>query len=160
MRMLTQRLELVSFTDDELEAVALGEREGRLWAPDYPTMGDVLLAGIARIAGVAIPTDAQPWGPLQIRERSGLALGGAGFKGPPDDGCGEIGYGLAPSARGRGYATEAVQALVAVGVTQGLDAVTAETHAGNSSSERVLLRAGFEVIGVSAEMTLWRLELA
>ena len=46
------------------------------------------------------------------RLADGRAVGGIGFKGQPDGGCVEIGYGLAPSARGHGYAAEAVVALL------------------------------------------------
>ena len=40
-------------------------------------------------------------------------IGAAGFQGPPDDtGAVRVGYGLAESARGHGYATEALRALL------------------------------------------------
>jgi ribosomal-protein-alanine N-acetyltransferase len=39
-------------------------------------------------------------------------VAGAGFLGPPVDGVVEIGYSVVPATRGRGYATEIVQALV------------------------------------------------
>ncbi|MFM7211168.1 MAG: GNAT family N-acetyltransferase [Actinomycetota bacterium] len=106
------------------------------------------------------PTDDAPWGPLQVRERvGGMAIGGAGFKGPPDDqGVVEVGYGFAPSARGHGYATEAVRALCALAVARGAVAVIAETHVDNAASERVLERCGFAVTSRDAQMTFWRWE--
>ena len=59
------------------------------------------------------------------RVAEGRAIGGIGFKGRPEDGCAEIGYGLAPSARGQGYAAEAVVALPAVAADHGLSRVIA-----------------------------------
>lgn len=50
----------------------------------------------------------------------GQAVGGIGFKGQPQGGCVEIGYGLVPSARGHGYAAEALVALLAVAADHGL----------------------------------------
>src|SRR5262245_28136879 len=42
-----------------------------------------------------------------------VEIGTCGFKGPPDgDGIVEIAYGLSPDYQGRGYATEAAEALV------------------------------------------------
>ena len=158
VRIETARLALASV--DEWRAVANLDRSGRAWAEDYPTEGDVVIAGLVVAGMAAPPTDADPWGPFQVRERdSGLAIGGAGFKGPPDvDGCVEIGYGLAPSARGRGYAREAVQALCDLAVARGVRAVTAETEAGNVASARVLEACGFAVAERDGAMTYWRWE--
>lgn len=162
MRRETRRLVLVALDVDEWEVVSDGgrRRSGRAWAEDYPTEGDVVIAGLT-VAGMASPpTDAAPWGPFQVREReSGRAIGGAGFKGPPDeDGCVEIGYGLAPSAQGRGYAREAVRDLCDLAVARGARAVTAETDAGNTASERVLAACGFVVTERDDAMTRWRWE--
>ena len=160
MRIETPRLVLLAFTPDEWTRIASGDRDGRAWADDYPTDGDVLLASLGLLGRAPAPSDAEPWGPLQVREReTGLAIGGAGFKGPPDDdGCVEVGYGLAPSAQGKGYASEAVRALCERALAAGATAVIAETHAGNVASERVLERCGFVVTERTDDMTYWRWE--
>jgi len=157
VRIETSRLTLTDFARDEWVAVATGERAERLWAPDYPTDGDVQLASLSLLGETTQPTDDAPWGPLQVRERAGgMAVGGAGFKGPPDDqGVVEVGYGFAPSARGHGYATEAVRALCALAVARGALAVIAETDVNNAASERVLERCGFAVMSRDAQMTYW-----
>ena len=50
---------------------------------------------------------------LVARRSDGQILGDIGTHGPPDsEGCVEIGYSLAPSARGKGIGTAAVAALV------------------------------------------------
>ena len=79
------------------------------------------------------------------------AVGGIGFKGRPDDGCVEIGYGLAQSARGDGYAAEAVIALLAIAADHGLSEVIADTTPDNVASQQTLIRAGFRLVGTDAE---------
>src|SRR5258706_7415339 len=58
---------------------------------------------------------SNPWihGFVLVHQTSGAVVGRCGFKGPPGaDGVVEIAYGLAPDHQGKGYATEAAQALV------------------------------------------------
>jgi hypothetical protein len=85
------------------------------------------------------------------RLSDGRAVGGIGFKGQPDGGCVEIGYGLAPSARGHGCAAEAVIALVTVAADHGLVRVIADTTLDNIASQRTLIRAGFRLVSTGAE---------
>jgi RimJ/RimL family protein N-acetyltransferase len=81
----------------------------------------------------------------------GVVVGDCGWFGPPDeDGEVEIGYGLAPSARGRGLGTEAVRLLVEWVRGQGARSVRAEVLPGNETSLRLLARLGFEDIGERA----------
>jgi RimJ/RimL family protein N-acetyltransferase len=82
----------------------------------------------------------------------GRAIGGLGFKGQPDGGCVEIGYGLAPSARGHGYATEGVIALLTVAADHELSRVIADTTLDNIASQRTLVRAGFRLVSTDAEL--------
>jgi RimJ/RimL family protein N-acetyltransferase len=55
----------------------------------------------------------------------------------------EVGYGLAPSARGHGYAAEALVALLRLAAEHGLSRAVAETDRDNAASRRTLARAGF-----------------
>ena len=97
--------------------------------------------------------EQQPFGFCRINRRSdGQAVGGIGFKGQPVGGCVEIGYGLAPSARGHGYAAEAVAGLLTVAANHGLTKVTAETTLDNVASQRTLIRAGFHLVGTDTEV--------
>jgi ribosomal-protein-alanine N-acetyltransferase len=75
----------------------------------------------------------------------GQVVGDCGWRGGPDaDGDVEIGYGLAPSARGQGLGTEAVGILVAWAEQQpGVRRVVARVQAGNTASLRLLHRLGF-----------------
>jgi RimJ/RimL family protein N-acetyltransferase len=70
----------------------------------------------------------------------------------------EIGYRLARSAWGQGYATEGVQALVGVALDRlGFDRVRAETMATNLASRRVLEKAGFRHIKTLYPTRAWEL---
>lgn len=89
------------------------------------------------------PDDTGPGTFLVLHQ--GLVVGDCGWFGPPDDaGEVEIGYGLAPSARGQGLGTAAVQALLAWVREQGARHVRAEVLPGNEPSLRLLARLGFE----------------
>src|SRR5580698_5758178 len=107
--LVTARLVLHPMTVSEAEHVVAGKPEsGAQWEPGYPTDGDVIAA--RRFLGTCASTgDPQPFGNYEIRRREdGQAIGGVGFHGPPDEtGSVTIGYGLIPSARGKGYASEA-----------------------------------------------------
>ena len=64
-----------------------------------------------------------------------------------DDGSVQVGYRLIPSARGRGYATDAVLALAYRLFSEGVSRVIAEANPRNIASIRVLERAGFRHVG-------------
>lgn len=114
-----------------------------VWAADFPTEGDIMSVS-AYLRRAADHGEQRPFGFYRItRAADGRAIGGIGFKGRPASGSAEIGYGLAPSARGDGYAAEAVAALLVVAATHGLDRVVADTDRANIASQRTLERAGF-----------------
>lgn len=129
------------------------------WAEDFPEEGDVRVAtGLVR-APAPEPTDEAPrWGHFQILERAtATVVGGIGFHGPPVEGEAEIGYGVVSSRRGRGYATEAVQALVgAAWAAEGLRAVVASTEVKNVASQRVLEKAGFAFVALVGDLRHFR----
>ncbi len=79
-----------------------------------------------------------------------VGAGMAGFKGSPDErGEVEIGYGIHPFFGGRGYMSEAVQALVAWAFSHpGCRAITAcGVLPDNLASQKVLLKNGFVEAG-------------
>jgi RimJ/RimL family protein N-acetyltransferase len=79
-----------------------------------------------------------------VRREDGLVVGEIGFVGPPRGGAVLIGYAIVPSARRRGYATEAIAGLAEWSLEQpGVDAVRAQTLPDNEASIGALLRAGF-----------------
>ena len=81
-----------------------------------------------------------------MRRADGRAVGGIGFKGEPQDGRAEIGYGIVESARGHGYAAEAVTALLRLAAENGVSTVAADTTLYNIASQRTLVRSGFLLV--------------
>ncbi|HET6873175.1 MAG TPA: GNAT family protein [Acidimicrobiales bacterium] len=143
----TARLELHAIDVAEGERiVARSAGPTDAWADDYPSEGDVA-AVRSFLSATAVSGEQGPFGYYRIsRLADGAAVGGIGFKGQPEDGCAEIGYGLVPSARGHGYAAEAVVALLATAADHGLSRVAAVTM-DNFASQRTLIRAGFRLVG-------------
>ena len=144
----TARLQLHAIDVAEGERiVARSPGPSDSWAEDFPFEGDIGAVGIFLRATTA-SGEQRPFGYYRITRLSdGQAVGGVGFKGRPDDGCVEIGYGLAPPARGHGYAAEAVVALLALATDRGLSRVVADTTLDNIASQRTLVRAGFRLVG-------------
>jgi RimJ/RimL family protein N-acetyltransferase len=140
---------------DEPEARRIHERApqpGDAWAADYPFEGDLAAIG-SFLRSTEQNGEQRPFGYYQIRRQSdGLAIGGVGFKGPAEEGMVEIGYGLVPSARGRGYATEALVALVQIAVGLGATTIRADTDRDNVASQRTLEHAGFHLLGADAAL--------
>ena len=91
-----------------------------------------------------------------------VLVGSGGFKGPPQpDGTVELGYSVLPQYRGRGYATEAVAALLLWAFPHNEVArVIAETALENRSSVRVLEKLGFACIGQGSQARSILFELA
>ena len=91
-----------------------------------------------------------------------VLIGDGGFKGPPDhDGTVELGYSLLQPYWNRGYAAEAVEALLewAFGFPD-VRGVFAEAQLGNTASIRVLQKAGFNDVGPGSERSLVRFEIS
>ncbi|MEU2059591.1 GNAT family N-acetyltransferase [Streptomyces sp. NPDC013455] len=80
-----------------------------------------------------------------VRAEDGRAVGGIGFHGAPEEERRvEIGYDLVRSARGHGYATEALRALTAWALDRDdVDTVITVIERDNEASRRVVERAGF-----------------
>lgn len=91
----------------------------------------------------------------------GTLVGLCGFKGPPDStGTVEMGYGLIPSAQGKGFATEAATALIDHALTvPAVSRVTAETMPALLPSIGVLERCGLRPLGEGSERGVIRFEL-
>ena len=83
----------------------------------------------------------------------GEVVGLCSYRRLPADRCVEIGYGIAPSKRGNGYATRAVAAMVkAAALDPSVDTLTAETAVQNSASQVVLERNGFARTGTRVDL--------
>ncbi|MBU6496757.1 MAG: GNAT family N-acetyltransferase [Acidobacteria bacterium] len=150
-RWASSRLLIRTMPSDAVNAIVDGRRLED-WAEDYPADGDVFIANGLHRGDITQSGDGGGnalWGHHQIVEiSSNLVVGGLGFHAPPHDGVAEIGYGVIPSRRGQGYATEAVMTLVAAAwdLPEVLGIIAhAEHH--NVASQRVLEKAGFHLVG-------------
>ena len=75
---------------------------------------------------------------------------------PTGDGLAEIGYWVAPAFWNTGYASEAVEGLVAHAAASGWRELTAGVFQDNPASARVLTRAGFAYEGEGETFSLAR----
>ena len=118
------------------------------------------------LARVRAAVEPSPWthGFAFVERTTGTAVGSGGYKGPPEpDGTVEIAYGVEAEHRGRGYAKEAVVALVEYAFHTGhARVVRAHTRPENSASARVIAACGFERLGEVLDPEdglVWRWEL-
>lgn len=152
---VTKRLLMVELEVEDAVALVDGRHpEGRPWAPGYPDDGALVAAGLV-VSAAQRGSDLGGFGTYQIVRRSdGSVIGACGFFGPPEDtGAVHAGYALADSARGHGYATEALCGLLEWASTQdGLTCVLADTTRSNVASQKVMERAGMRRMGEDGEL--------
>ncbi|MEU7689661.1 GNAT family N-acetyltransferase [Microbispora hainanensis] len=147
--LVTARLELHPMTVGEAERVLAVESDSSdRWAPGYPTEGD-MYAAKRFLDTCAVTGDPQPFGNYEIRRREdGQAIGGVGFHGPADEnGSVTIGYGLIPSARGQGYASEALREILLFARARGITCVKGDADHGNVASQHVMMAVGMRPTG-------------
>jgi len=164
LRLKTDRLVLLALTAELVEALQDRQAAERLLAAAIPAdWPDTELAGLLGIYGPWIAEDAGrlgygPW-VLIVRDEGSVA-GSAGFMGKrPENGEPiELGYGVHPEFRNRGYATEATRVLVEWALSQPLvERVIAKCDPGNTPSVRVLEKTGMTLLGHSEGMLLWEM---
>ncbi len=122
---------------------------------DYPAEGDRVAAGMF-LERCAAGIDTGPFGVFLVclvaddpyrtthSAEAALIVGGIGFHGGPDDnGRVEIGYGIVPSQRRKGYATQALRLFVEHARGLGATTLIAQTELENEPSMRVLTRVDF-----------------
>lgn len=147
----TARLVLHPIRPDEAARIVSGTPgPDDRWHPEYPFEDE--LDPLKSLAGATSPDPVFTL--YQVRDAaSGLAVGGIGFFGPPDEaGAVEIGYGLVAAARGRGLATEAVTAAARLAAEHGAVLLRADTTPGNVPSQRVLAKAGLTEVRRTGEL--------
>jgi len=151
LRPITAATAAALIADRDAAAAALGaDLPG-----DWPHPNHLEFLPQLAAAGDAV----RPFGAWAIIERStNEVVGDIGFHGPPDDdGRVEIGYAVVPSRRLRGYASEALEALVRwVADQPGVIEVTARCEPSNAASIRTLERGGFERVAERDGLIEWR----
>jgi ribosomal-protein-alanine N-acetyltransferase len=135
----TRRLRLVPNTLDDVRA--------RIEGMNADERAELSFDWLARIdTGTA---DQWTLGFAIAHQVTDAIIGGCGFKGPPGaDGTVEIAYSVAPDYQGKGYATEAADALAAFAFSSGLvRIVRAHTLPNANASTQVLTKCGFRYVG-------------
>ena len=145
----TERLVLRPYCLDDQDVVhrACQDPETLRWLPALPDpyTEDVARQWVAeqapgdRAEGRALPT---------VVEADGEFVGACGIHFVPGRLGPEIGYWVAPWARGRGFAAEAARALADWGLRHGAPRVHLYADIGNLASQAVARRAGFTQEGV------------
>ena len=81
-----------------------------------------------------------------------------GFKRFPDEnGSTEIGYGIDPAYQGKGYMSEAIQALIDWAFTHPFCKVITATEVENPASKRLLERLGAQLVSTSEHSSTWEI---
>ena len=143
MQLITERLFLISLQPDGMQALI-----ARTTNPETVEAYHEMLA-----LSLAHPEQwvwYTAWG--MYRSDSGDFIGDFCFKGLPENGRPEIGYGILEQYWNQGYTTEAVRAACRWALAQpGVTAVEAETAPDNAASQAVLRKAGFVPTGTVGE---------
>jgi RimJ/RimL family protein N-acetyltransferase len=158
-RIESERLCLRQLEPGEARALLQGRADPeRPWMAGYPMQG-TMIAVEAFVRAVDNGADPGAYGVYQlVRASDGVVLGDIGFHGPPSAaGSVTVGYGLAPGARGRGYATEALKAVVAWALDQPeVERVEADTTHANLPSQRVMERAGMRLVDRNDQLRFYQ----
>jgi RimJ/RimL family protein N-acetyltransferase len=118
-----------------------------------PPVGPEMLRAFLREQLPALRTQGLMSPYVIIDAESGAILGGAALHHfDPTRDVIEIGYWLLVPARGQGVATRVVRAMVDHALANGILRVEAHVRVGNTPSERVLERLGFEREGLKRKL--------
>lgn len=138
----TERLQLYVSSQDAMEKFIAAQTVDVLKAA-YTEMLDSCLKNPQQWEWYAI------W---MIELKDGTHIGELCFKGLDATGVAEIGYGISDEYQNKGYATEAVNAVLSWAFRNpNVTAVEAETDPENIASQRVLEKCGFKPNGQTGE---------
>jgi RimJ/RimL family protein N-acetyltransferase len=146
----TDRLRLRRSRPEDADAISAyrSDPDVRRWQGWERTDPESLRAEIEEMAARA-PGEPGGWVQLSVEERAtGRLVGDIGLS-PVDGepGVVKVGYTIAPSEQGRGYATEAMRALVAYALDRlGAEVVRAYASADNIPSIRVAEKTGMRLV--------------
>ncbi|MBD2018747.1 GNAT family N-acetyltransferase [Leptolyngbya sp. FACHB-36] len=161
-------IELVPCSPDHLEKLIEGSDAFRAAYGFQVVDGYLPFEGALQYSLNAIQTSqmSHPWLPYLFLFRPDRALVGlGGFKSAPDPSrTVEIGYSVAPSYQGRGFATSAARQLIEIAfASDGVDCVCAHTLAEPSASTRVLEKCGMTQVSELIDPDdgpVWRWEIS
>ncbi|HEY2946373.1 MAG TPA: GNAT family N-acetyltransferase [Vicinamibacteria bacterium] len=166
LTLATPRLELVAATAALARAAAsdraalarlLSARVPASWP--HELVADNLEGFARRIEADAALEGWLPWYWVAREDRTLIGNGGFGAV-PAEDGSGKIGYAIVAEYEGRGFATEAVAAILEWAFAHpGLTRVVADTYPELGRSIRVLQKNGFRYAGPGKGERVIRYEL-
>jgi ribosomal-protein-alanine N-acetyltransferase len=161
LRLETSRLELVPFSSALIDAIAdriaaakvIGAAVPQDWPDDE--LSGLLAIYAGRLAEAAVRPGFGPW--VVISRDASSVVGSAGFVGPPNEQREvELGFGIHPDFRNRGYATEAARALVVWGLAQpSVETIVARCDPRNAQSARVLEKIGMTRLAERDSLLHW-----
>lgn len=162
---LTQRLQLIPLDQNQLE-LALQSTEALETSLNIVLMRSWITDRVRRAITVKIAKMGQArvsqhywltYWLIVIRDEQ-VGAGMLGFKGFPDEsGSTEIGYGIDEAYQGKGYMSEAVQALIDWAFTHPFCKVVTATEVENPASKRVLEKLGAQLMRASDHSTSWEI---
>jgi ribosomal-protein-alanine N-acetyltransferase len=151
----TARLELTPLDAEAIQALLAGDAQ-RLQqltgaAFPQPVAPPPYMAESLPVVGTRLrksPAEARWWNWLVVRHENGEAVGSVAFGGKPDPaGAVLIGYAMYPGHEGRGYATEAVKAMVEWAFAQpGVKTVRALAPVWNTPAVHVAEKVGMRPV--------------
>lgn len=161
----TKRLRLLPMTYDfvvkiienDLSAYNLIEAvKTEMW-PESADIKDILHIIRDSLSHKAKPDGFDSW--IFINKEDNSIIGDGGFNGSPDEkGIIDIGYAIVETQRKKGFALEAVSALLKWGLSQGcVTAVTADCLESNIPSIKILTRLGMNEIERKDGMIFFRI---
>jgi [ribosomal protein S5]-alanine N-acetyltransferase len=151
----TARLELTPLDADAIHALLAGDakRLKQLTGAAFPqpVAPPPYMAEALPVVGTRLrtsPAEAPWWNWLVVRPEDGEAVGSVAFGGKPDAaGAVLIGYAMYPGHEGRGYATEAVKAMVEWAFAQpGVKTVRALAPVWNTPAVHVAEKVGMRPV--------------
>jgi ribosomal-protein-alanine N-acetyltransferase len=151
---ITSRLELHPFTISLASEIAADDCHHESWANGFPREDD------RDAARMFLRNPSEQFGSYTVQvAATGQTIGTIGFFGPPDEeGTVMVGYGLVEQARGFGYATEALRALIAYALARPEVArIVADPELENFASHGVLQKCGFSRTGQTETAALYTL---
>ena len=163
MKLATERLDLVPFTADAIDALLAGNEAGLRAATgaSFPTplRPPPLLEEVLPLVRTRLreePGTLGWWTWLTIDRSTNRVTGAIGFGGPPDaEGAVMIGYATYPGSDRRGFASEATRTLIDWALDQpGVARVCASIPPDNIAARRVAEKVGMRVAG-----TVWEEEI-
>ncbi len=165
LRVQTKRLLLLPISYACMTALLDGtqtelEQQGYLLCDDWITFDVLKYLDIIRSF---MSSDEPPDGFFTwaiIEPASGLVIGDVGFKGRPNElGVVDIGYGIAACARGKGFATEAVSAMMSWAFSQpGVRRISAECLDDNAASIHILKKMGMREMLRDDNIIFWEIK--